>query len=330
MRVLSLIFVVVIYSCDYQRQQPTTSSAIDELPNERILGCEEIIRKNSVNEITELGKPSNLELLNGFKWLKFNNQLSDYENCLSKTETLEDFTVGNIVNFEFLEKSWIADIIAHNGTIIKITLRIPYSSEFKISETNAIRNDFVKLLGSPNLKTLGITDQKKIERTAYVTTIFDAPRIYEKSSSIREELKEYHKRKNSGGITKQDLDDALSGAENNSPIMERLNNPHEYKKTIEGYFNYFENISFQDIWVSKLYLKCTYTRTSKLVIGSEYGSIITNGYYFKESWNPLIELYCNEDAINLEKKLDSLKKQAQQQKVKEDNERTDKEFLKKF
>src|SRR5690554_4346933 len=273
--ILLLSSLVIIQCCNnYPRESGSSISQSDSVISfqndedemvpidEPVIYCYEIKRDYRSDKIKEIGLLSNLELLNGFKWLDFERPFSDYQDCLYNVEIIDDFTIGNIRGLDFLEKQWSTSVIAYKGELIKIALNY---QKIEIAKAKSVRDDLTKLLGDPNISNLKLTESKKTETTAYVQTIFDAPVIDETPTSIRGAFLGYKK---SRGISRQALDDALSGVTSNDPLYNR---PPTTKK---GHFNYFVLISFEDIWESTLHLKCTYKRSSQLFIRSkgDYGN----------------------------------------------------------
>jgi hypothetical protein len=331
MRNLLIVCIILLFhSCNISQSELNDSNQNNKSPSNIPLSCLEIKRNYKNVKITELGKLSNLKLLNGIKWINFENPIYYYANCLSNIETIEDFIIGNINDFDFLDKIWDVEIIAYKGHIIKITLN-SNSKSFKneISEVNSIRNDFIKLLGKPKDELPRISEQLKNELTAYVITTEDEVRINQNSIKIRNELINYHKTKPKTSFT---LDEIMSSI--NDPANEKYSNPSKYHKNIKGYFNYYSLLSFEDIWENELYLKCTYKRTSSLDIVSKDNkkmlSKLMSGYIFKTNWMPVIEIYREKKYKNIENTLLSLKEQESNEKILNENKLEEEEFINKF
>ena len=324
------ICTLSLYSCDISKKKLISKDQQKLFEKNNLINCQEIKKNSSNDKIKELGILSNLKVINGFKWLNFDNPLQYYNSCLSNLESFQDFITCNIYDFDFLDKVWKAHLIAYKGEIIKITLYVIHNP---IAFSNSVRNDFIKLLGTPNVSELKILDKEQVKKTAYVITIYNTTNVIESINDIQLKLKNYHQH-NSSEFTIEDYREAPIITSDNDP---KFSNPFKHLKTIKVNFNYYSDISFEDVWENELILKCTYQRSSQLIVRSMYDirrfkrtELPFSGYLFKNSWNTKIELYRNKESENLVKRLLEIKAQSKQKEAQEKQKAIDSEFINKF
>lgn len=241
------------------------------------------------SKIKDLGKPSNLEILNGIKGFQFGMNISALHQCVSVTQENGGFIEARYQKgFAFQGIIWptVELYFIDNELVgIELTGKVHLTdNNFKAKDNGGnpyfVQKNFSNLLGLPNSKPLSIEKKEVIKTVLQMTE--DWRNEKPKRENLQELIIEMNNINNSGWKTTYLRNTNVSNTFVNVPL------------------EYYSFITLSCAWKSQRYLTIEYTRDRSLDLSSNViknvGNTVKNintDYYFEDIWTITISSFVN-------------------------------------